>query len=57
MAAITSAPELRLPTVLPPQVAQQIREAQQRAALAGQAPPAWAISAKVQALYSGDGQW
>lgn len=57
VAAITTAPDLRLPSVLPPQVAQQIREAQQRAAMAGQAPPSWAIGAKCQAIYSGDGQW
>ena len=57
VAAITTAPEVRVPSVLPPQVAQQIRFAQQRAALAGQAPPAWAIGAQVQAVYSGDGQW
>lgn len=56
-AAITQAPEVRLPSVLPPQVAQQIKDAQQRAALAGQAPAAWAIGALCQAVYSGDGQW
>ena len=56
LAAITQAPEVRLPSVLPPQVAQQIKDAQQRAALAGQAPPAWAIGALCQAIYSGDGQ-
>ncbi len=33
---------------LPPQVAQQIRAAQQRAALAGDAPAAWAIGARCQ---------
>ena len=54
--AITQAPEVRLPSVLPPQVAQQIKEAQQRAALLGQAPTAWAIGAPCQAMYSGDGQ-
>jgi len=57
VAAVTQAPEVRLPSVLPPQVAEQIRAARQRAALAGQAPPEWAIGAKVQALYSGDGIW
>ena len=57
VAAVTEAPEVRVPSVLPPQVADQIRSAQQRAALAGQAPAAWAIGAKVQALYSGDGVW
>ncbi len=40
-----------------PQVAQQIRAAQQKAALAGQAPPAWAIGARCQAVYSLDGEW
>lgn len=57
VAAITAAPDLRIPSVLPPQVAQQIRHAQQRAALSGQAPPAWAIGAPCQAVYSADGQW
>lgn len=46
-----------LSTLLPPQVAEQIRLAQQRAALAGQGPPAWAVGAKCRALYSGDGNW
>lgn len=54
---ITSAPALQLPSVLPPQVAHQIRTAQQRAALLGQAPPAWAIGSKCQAVYSADGEW
>jgi survival of motor neuron-related-splicing factor 30 len=57
IAAITEAPELRVPSVLPPQVAHQIRQAQSRAAIAGQAPPAWAIGAAVEARYSGDGRW
>lgn len=57
VAAITSAPEVKLPSVLPPQVAEQIRGAQRRAALAGQAPPEWAIGATVQAVYSADGRW
>lgn len=39
-----------------PQVAQQIRAAQQKAAILGQAPAAWAIGGECQALYS-DGQW
>lgn len=56
-AAITEAPELRLPAVLPPSVAAQIRAARQRAAIAGQAPAAWAIGAPVQAVYREDGQW
>lgn len=55
--AITSAPEVKLPSVLPPQVAEQIRSAQRRAALVGQAPPEWAIGAAVEAVYSADGCW
>lgn len=43
--------------VLPPQVAEQIRVAQQRAALGGQGPAEWAVGAKCRALYSGDGNW
>jgi len=39
------------------QVAQQIRAAQQKAALSGQAPLAWAIGARCQAVWSGDGGW
>ena len=46
-----------IPSILPPHVAQQIREAQHRAALAGQAPPAWALGARCQAVWSGDGEW
>lgn len=57
VAAITEAPEVRLPSVLPPHVAQQIRGAQQRAALQGQGPAAWAIGAEVQARYSVDDNW
>ncbi len=48
VAVQTSAPAVS--SFLPPQVAQQIRAAQQRAALAGQAPAAWAIGARVQAV-------
>lgn len=44
-------------SLLPPQVAEQIRHAQQRAALAGQGPAEWAIGAKCRAVYSGDGNW
>ncbi|KAL4433592.1 hypothetical protein ABPG75_000033 [Micractinium tetrahymenae] len=44
-------------TLLPPQVAEQIRHAQQRAALGGQGPAAWAVGAKCKAVYSGDGNW
>ena len=39
------------------QVAEQIRAAQQKAALGGQAPAAWAIGARCQAVWSGDGGW
>lgn len=44
-------------STLPPTVAQQIKLAQQRAALAGHGSAAWAIGAEVQAKYSGDGLW
>lgn len=56
-AAITTAPDLRLPSILPPTVAAQIKAARHRAAFAGQAPAAWAIGAAVQAIYREDGQW
>ena len=39
------------------QVALQIRSAQQKAALAGQAPPAWAIGAACHALSALHGDW
>ena len=45
------------PSLLPPQVAEQIRHAQQRAALAGQGPAAWAIGAKCKAIFAEDGNW
>lgn len=54
---VITAPSLQLPSILPPQVAEQIRSAQQRAALQNQAPAAWAIGARCQAVYSGDGEW
>lgn len=38
-------------------MAQQIRAAQQKAALSGQAPPAWAIGAKCHALSPLDEVW
>ena len=57
VAAITKAPEVKVPSILPPQVKEQVRIAQQRASLAGQAPPEWAIGASVQGRYSGDGKW
>lgn len=43
--------------VLPSAVADQIRRAQVKAALLGQAPAAWAVGAKCQALYGDDGQY
>lgn len=52
-AAVPVAVQTAAPAVssfLPPQVAQQIRAAQQKAALAGQAPANWAIGARVQAV-------
>mmetsp|Transcript_28047 Transcript_28047/g.75770 ORF Transcript_28047/g.75770 Transcript_28047/m.75770 type:complete len:326 (-) Transcript_28047:669-1646(-) len=56
-AAIVTPPQLNLPSILPASVAEQIRKAQIKAALNGQAPAAWAIGAKVQALYATDQQW
>ncbi|KAF5834052.1 hypothetical protein DUNSADRAFT_9443 [Dunaliella salina] len=55
--AIVTPPQLNLPSILPASVAEQIRKAQIKAALNGQAPAAWAIGAKVQALYAADQQW
>lgn len=57
LAQINTAPILSLPSQLPASVAEQIRRAQVKAALSGQAPPAWAIGAKVEAPYSADGQF
>ena len=57
VAAITEAPEVRVPSVLPPQIKDQIRIAQRRAALAGHAPAEWAIGSQIQAKFSGDGVW
>ncbi|EIE26983.1 hypothetical protein COCSUDRAFT_64747 [Coccomyxa subellipsoidea C-169] len=54
---LTEAPAIQLSSVLPATVAQQIRAAQQKAALAGQAPPAWAIGAVCHALSPLDGNW
>ena len=62
-AATTSAAQEATPqpqpssSTLPPTVAQQIKVAQQRAALAGHGSAAWAIGAEIQAKYSGDGLW
>lgn len=55
-AAGTAAPP-SVSSLLPPQVAEQIRHAQQRAALTGQGPAEWAIGAKCRAVYSDDGNW
>ena len=55
--ASTEAPEQPASSTLPPTVAQQIKLAQQRAALAGHGSPEWALGAEVQAKYSGDGLW
>ncbi|KAL6746035.1 hypothetical protein V8C86DRAFT_2956143 [Haematococcus lacustris] len=54
---IVTPPQLNLPSILPASVADQIRKAQVRAALTGQAPLAWAIGSPVTAQYSADGQW
>lgn len=43
--------------LLPPQMADQILHAQQRAALAGQGPADWAVGARCRAVHSGDGNW
>ncbi|PNW87044.1 hypothetical protein CHLRE_02g106550v5 [Chlamydomonas reinhardtii] len=56
VAKIVTPPELNLPAILPASVADQIRKAQVRAALTGQAPAEWAIGAQCQAVYSADGQ-
>jgi survival-of-motor-neuron-related-splicing factor 30 len=48
---------LNLPSILPASVAEQIRKAQVRAAILGQADAAWAIGAKCQAVYSADGKF
>lgn len=53
---VVTPPTLTLPSILPASVAEQIRRAQVRAALTGQAPVAWAIGAKCQAMYT-DGEW
>ncbi len=50
-------PAPNIPSMLPPQVAEQIRAAQQRAALTGQAPASWAIGAACQAVWAADGNW
>lgn len=54
---ITTPPSLNLPSILPKSVADQIRRAQVKSALSGQAPPIWAIGAQVLAQYSADQQW
>ncbi|KAG2484619.1 hypothetical protein HYH03_016573 [Edaphochlamys debaryana] len=57
IAKIVTPPELNLPSILPASVADQIRKAQVRAALTGQAPAQWAIGAECQAVYSADGEY
>ncbi|GLC35098.1 hypothetical protein PLESTM_000279300 [Pleodorina starrii] len=57
VAKIVTPPELNLPAILPASVAEQIRKAQIRAALTGQAPAEWAIGAQCQAVYSADGEY
>ena len=54
---IVTPPQLNLPSILPASVAEQIRRAQVKAAILGQADAAWAIGAKCQAVYSADGQF
>jgi survival-of-motor-neuron-related-splicing factor 30 len=54
---IVTPPSLNLPSILPASVAEQIRRAQVKAAILGQADAAWAIGAKCQAVYSADGQF
>ena len=44
-------------SLLPASVAEQIRKAQVRAALLGQAPAAWAVGCKCQAMYNADGKF
>lgn len=53
---IVTPPQLNLPSILPASVAEQIRRAHIKAALLGQGDPSWAIGAKCQAVYPGDGQ-
>ena len=55
--SIVTPPQLNLPSILPASVAEQIRRAQVKAAILGQADAAWAIGAKCQAVYSADGQF
>ena len=57
VAAITQAPEIKVTSTLSPKIAEQIRIAQQRSALAGQGQAEWAIGADVQARHSVDGLW
>ncbi|KIY95633.1 survival of motorneuron-related-splicing factor 30 [Monoraphidium neglectum] len=48
---------LNAPSMLPEAVADQIRKAQQRSALLGQAQAGWAVGAECLAYYAADGQW
>ena len=54
---IVTPPQLNLPSILPASVAEQLKRAQVKASLMGQSDPSWAIGAKAQAIYSGDGQY
>ncbi len=56
-AILTTAPPTLASSLLPASVAEQIRKAQIKAALAGQAPAAWAIGSRCQAVYSADGNY
>ena len=56
-AAAAAAGELGAPGALPDRISDQIRRAQQRAALAGTAPAGWAAGADCLAYYAADGQW
>lgn len=56
-AQIVTPPLLALPSILPASVAEQIRKAQVRAAILGQADPAWAIGHGVLAKYAADGEF
>lgn len=57
MQNIITPPELSAPSMLPASVADQIRKAQIKAALLGQAPAVWAIGAPCQAVWSADGKF
>lgn len=48
---------LNTPSMLPEHVAEQIKKAQQRSALLGQAPAGWAVGGECLAYYATDAQW